>query len=112
MNTERGKTKMTTDQWIYINSIVRISAFSITGITIYLWLTKKIIIYIVAKRVIVTASLLTGVTTGLGYGWIFSILVTLLQTSVLYFVLVMANKEATTKRQSDEKQPEIKDRIL
>lgn len=103
---------MTTDQWIDINTYAIISAFSITGITIYLWLTKRVISYMIAKRIIVTASLLTGITTGLGYGWVFSVFVTILQTLAIYFVLVMANKEALAKRQVDEKKTEVKDRVL
>lgn len=102
----------TINQWNDVDSIARIAAIFISGITIYFWLSKRVISYKTAKWLIIVTSLLTGIPVGIGFGWLFSLFVTLLQTSVLYFVVEIANKETKEKQQGKKINTTDKDRIL
>jgi len=91
-------------QWVYYNitSIARIIAVFISSITAYLWLSKRIISYKLAKYLVITTSLLTGIPLGLSLGWGFSILFTLFQTAILYVIVEIANRRTKEKAQEEK----------
>ncbi len=102
---------MTLTQLNDLDSLVRLGALVIIGVTVYLWKTKRVIGYNTAQVLIITASLLTGITGAMLVGGQFSAGVTILQTSLLYYVFRIMHKRWQKIQEYEKIDANIKERI-